>query len=597
MQKQVIDHFVEGGDSVVVMPTGGGKSLCFQLPALMRDGTTIVISPLISLMKDQVDALNANGVAATMLNSSISPEELNDRMQKAQKGHYKLIYIAPERLANTFVRDWLTRIHVTALAVDEAHCISQWGHDFRPDYRNLKLFREQFPEIPIIALTASATEHVRADIVRELALRKHKVFVSRFYRENLHIRVISKSGAIDKIIHLINKHRNESTIVYCFSRKETEMLADVLRAEGISADCYHAGMTSEARYKTQDAFAHDDINVIVATIAFGMGIDKPDVRLVIHKTFPKTIEGYYQEIGRAGRDGLTSECVMLYSAGDKMKLDYFLRQMEDKAHRASEEKKIREVMQYAQSRICRWQWITAYFGQSELPECGQCDVCLSNKKCEDATEIVQKILSAVVRTGNIFGKGHVVKVLRGSKDKNVRLRGHDQLSVWGIAKEYSTAELMEYFAHVVARGLVVRNSGEYETFRISPRGAEFLNNQEAIELPRAEKETTLIRKRDDTADYDEKIFEALRTLRKEIADKSNVPAFVIFSDVSLREMAHYLPTTESEFAKISGVGSQKLDKYGEMFTSLIRGLKGSGTFIVTIDRKTPSKGEQTGQKN
>ncbi|MEN8252289.1 MAG: DNA helicase RecQ [Patescibacteria group bacterium] len=576
-QKDVVNHFVAGKDTAVIMPTGGGKSLCFQLPALMREGTTIVISPLISLMKDQVDALNANGIAATMLNSSVSHRELDERMQIAQADGYKLIYIAPERLANISVQNWLGKINITALAVDEAHCISQWGHDFRPDYRNLKLFRQRFPEVPIIALTASATENVCEDIVKELDLKNHKVFLSGFYRKNLHVSVLPKAGATDTILHFLEKYKNESTIIYCFSRKETEELASLLKYEGFSAVPYHAGLTPDERNKAQDDFVRDEVNVVVATIAFGMGIDKPDVRLVMHKTFPKTIEGYYQEIGRAGRDGLPSECVMLYSAGDKIKLDFLLRQQTDENRRQSEERKIREVMNYAEARICRWQWLTAYFGQSGLEVCGVCDVCRANDDTEDATEIVQKVLSTVIRTGSVFGKGHVVKVLRGSSDKNVMNRGHNELSVWGIAKEYSTGELMEVFAHIVARGLVARNIGEYETYKISQAGADFLTNRETIELPKMKKEQVhtssnpKVEKID--LDYNAKVFEALRELRKEIADDNNVPAFVIFGDVSLQEMAYYLPTTREEFANISGVGSQKLNKYGEVFTKFIFDLK------------------------
>ena len=573
VQKDVIEHFIAGKDTVVVMPTGGGKSLCFQLPAILCDGTTIVISPLISLMKDQVDALNANGITATMLNSSISREELDERMRCAQSGGYKLIYIAPERLANVYVQKWLRSVPITALAVDEAHCISQWGHDFRPDYRNLKIFRERFPHIPIIALTASATEHVRIDIVKELNLRNCETFVSGFYRENLQITVMSKAGANDKIIHLLEKYKGESAIIYCFSRKETEELAELLRHEGVDAASYHAGLTPEKRNDVQDDFIMDRVHVVVATIAFGMGIDKPDVRLVIHRTFPKTIEGYYQEIGRAGRDGLASECVLLYSAGDKIKLEYFLKEM-DERRRASEEKKMREVMDYAQARICRWQWLTSYFGDSGLDPCGTCDVCVAQHDTEDATEIVQKILSTVHKTGNIFGKGHIVKVLRGSKEKNVVDRRHDQLSVWGIAKEYSTPEIMEVMAHLIARGLIVKNVGEYETYRVSQRGADFLNNRESIDLPRIKKEQMFAEPQvRDVLDFDQEIFESLRKMRSDIASDQGVPAFVIFGDVSLREMAYYLPTTRAEFSRISGVGSQKLSKYAEIFTSYIRDMK------------------------
>jgi ATP-dependent DNA helicase RecQ len=495
-------------------------------------------------------------------------------MQDAQDGHYKLIYIAPERLANEFVQSWLAKMDVTALAVDEAHCISQWGHDFRPDYRNLKLFREQFPQIPIIALTASATENVRTDIVSELVLKDHKIFVSGFYRENLHITVMPKIGAIEKIIYLINKHKGKSAIVYCFSRRETEKLTEILRDEGIDAGAYHAGLSPEKRSDVQDAFVRDDIHVVVATIAFGMGIDKPDVRLVIHKTFPKTIEGYYQEIGRAGRDGLPSDVVMLYSAGDKMKLDYFLRQMQDTVQRDKEEKKIKEVMDYAQSLVCRWQWITNYFGETDLVTCGTCDVCVGSNDKEDATEITQKILSAVVRTGNVFGKGHIVKVLRGSKDKGVLSRGHNELSVWGIAKEHSVKNLMEYIVQLVACGFLVRNMGEYETYKISQKGADFLNKRQTIQLPKITLDKSIQDgNKDNFITYDKNIFEALRELRKEIADEKGVPAFVIFGDVSLQDMAKKLPVKREEFKEIAGVGAKKLEQYSDIFTEFISELK------------------------
>lgn len=573
MQRDVVEHFIAGRDTVVVMPTGGGKSLCFQLPAVLRGGVTLVVSPLISLMKDQVDALTANGIAATMLNSSIDRDELQIRMQDVQRGKYTLVYIAPERLAHAWTQQWIGTLTLRAVAVDEAHCISQWGHDFRPDYRNLRIIRDLYPHIPIIALTASATQRVRDDIVHALGLAAdHKVFVSGFYRDNLQIRVMPKSGATAKIVALLTKHKGESSIIYCFSRKETEELAEILRENGIAAGCYHAGLSAEDRHAVQDAFVRDDVTVVVATIAFGMGIDKPDVRLVIHKTFPKSIEGYYQEIGRAGRDGLTSECVLLYSAGDKIKLDYFLQQMEDRVNREREEKKIREVMDYAESRVCRWQWITAYFGQAGQEACGHCDVCQSETDMEDATEIVQKVLSAIVRTGQKYGKGHILKILRGSRDRVVIARGHHELSVWGIAREYSIEQLAEVFIHMVARGLIQKNRSEYDTYRITANGKAFLTSRtQKIMLPRLQAEYCVEKHaaREELS-YDENLFMILRDLRRQLADERGVPAFVIFGDVSLRAMAHDQPITLEEFAAVPGVGAQKLRKYGKMFVDVIR---------------------------
>lgn len=588
LQEEVINEFCQKRDTVVLMPTGGGKSLCFQLPSLVFDGLTIVISPLISLMKDQVDALTANGVPTTFLNSSVDGVELRLRMDKATRGEYRLIYMAPERLAVAGINDWLKSCNISALAIDEAHCISQWGHDFRPDYRNLKSFRKAFPTIPIIALTATATHRVRDDIISELNLNKPKTFVSSFYRENLHIKVIPKKDELKKIVTLLEKHKDESCIVYCFSRKDTESLTQILQKEGFSAGAYHAGLESDKRSQIQDDFIHDRINIIAATTAFGMGIDKPDVRLVIHRTFPKTLEGYYQEIGRAGRDGLPSECVMLYSAGDKIKLDYFLGMVSNEEERQKELDNILGVMSYAESRTCRWVSLIKYFGEApSITACGTCDVCKSKNDIVDATEIAQKILSGIIKTDERFGKAHVLKVLRGSKEKKILDHSHDSLSVWGIAEDSPESILSEVFMQLIAHGFIKKNTGEYPTFSVSKEGRNFLVKRETLMLPRVLEDMQLTEV-DVTPDYkktgsrkkkptrikkdiktDEACFTELKALRKEIADKHGVPAFIVFGDTSLHDMSYNKPQTMAEFANVTGVGEKKLKEYGEIFMRAI----------------------------
>lgn len=581
LQEEIILGFLAGQDTVVLMPTGGGKSLCFQIPALHHQGMTVVVSPLISLMKDQVDTLSANGIASTFLNSSVPHEELRLRMNSARNGAYALVYLAPERLAVPGMIEWLKECHLAALAVDEAHCISQWGHDFRPEYRNLRMVRKVFPKIPIIALTASATPSVRDDIVNELSLVRPQVYTSSFYRENLHIDVMSKQNEIAKILGLLESHKGESTIIYCFSRKDTEKLAVTLKERAYRVGAYHAGMSPESRSRVQENFLKEKLDIITATTAFGMGIDKPNVRLVIHRTFPQSMEGYYQEIGRAGRDGLVSDCVLLYSAGDKHKLDFFLKGTAVSDERIRDEKKIQEVMDYAESRVCRWVSILQYFSdRTPLEACQSCDVCMGTEEKEDATIVVQKILSAIYRTGERFGKSHILKVLRGSMDRTVTERGHHSLSVWGICKEISIESLSETFQQVIAEGMILKNQGEFATYALSPKGKQFLVQKVSLSLPKLREEVSVHKKhersrvqkrttRQNGGPYDVECFAMLRVLRSEIANKKGLPAFIIFGDVSLQMMARELPTTRDAFAQITGVGAKKLDEYGEVFVQAI----------------------------
>ena len=578
LQEEVIDSVMQGKDTFVLMPTGGGKSLCYQLPALKFDGLTLVISPLIALMKDQVDALKTNGIAAEYINSSLLPAEIQEIQERARQGKVKILYVAPERLALSNFQNFLKTANIKLIAIDEAHCISEWGHDFRPDYCNLKLFKSQFPKVPIIALTATATLKVRQDIVKQLSLDDHKPFISSFDRENLAMIVARKKRAFDKLLELIQKHKNEPTIIYCFSRKDTEKIAIGLQAEGFDALPYHAGLNNETRKKNQELFIKDEVSIIVATIAFGMGIDKPDIRLVVHYTFPKTIEGYYQEIGRAGRDGLSSECVLFYSYGDMRKHEFFIDQMEDIAEQEKSREKLKQIIEYCEATICRRKFVLGYFGEeysfpsfdSEENEkgCGACDICLNPNSLFDATEITQKILSCVIRTGNRFGRNYVADVLLGKNSQQITENLHHDLSVFGIVSDFNKDEINHFMRSLISLGFLQVSPGKYSTVSITEKGAQFLRQKESLELPkmREDQEESASRRK---AKYDLGLFEKLRVLRKQIADKNNVPPFMIFSDVSLQEMARYFPANENNFAKIEGVGSKKLESFSEAFLTVI----------------------------
>ncbi len=584
LQEEIIQKFLDKKDCVVLMPTGGGKSMCFQLPALKFSGITVVISPLIALMKDQVDSLNAVGISATFVNSSLSALDKQTRIRELQDGKYKLLYVSPERLGSKSFIEWMkSSLEISAFAVDEAHCISQWGHDFRPDYRNLSDLRENFPKCPIIALTASATPKVRDDVIQALKLENPEVFTSSFFRKNLAISVLPKQQTKETIADILTEKKGESAIIYCHSRKETESLAEYLNEEGIAALPYHAGLPQKMREKVQDKFIKDEVPVVTATIAFGMGVDKPNVRTVFHTVFPKTMEGYYQEIGRAGRDGLESECICFFSEGDRQKHEFFIRQNPSQEFQRQEREKMQTMLDFTRQKTCRWKKILEYFGedvsvgaQNLVPDfsenCGKCDICLAQKDTFDATEISQKILSCVVRTGNRFGKNYILKVLKGSSEKKILENGHDQLSVWGIEKKYSLEELSEIFAYIESYQFLELSSGEYPTYQVTEKGQKFLAETVSagrkLEMPKIlirKKGENSVAKKSGDLDYNKTCFTRLRELRKFLAEKKNVPAFVIFGDVALQEMAYYLPTSPEEFQKISGVGQKKAEEFGAVF--------------------------------
>jgi ATP-dependent DNA helicase RecQ len=572
LQEEIIETVLAKKDALVIMPTGGGKSLCYQLPALRLDGVTLVVSPLIALMKDQVDALKANGVAAEFINSSLTADEIYKVQRKAQNGQLKILYIAPERLSVDAFKQFLENINVQLIAIDEAHCISEWGHDFRPEYRNLKKLRKDFPTIPVIALTATATIKVRKDIIEQLSLQKAQIFLRSFNRENLTYFVQPKQGVFDQLLGLLEKHRDQSVIIYCSSRKITEELAEDLRKAKFSASAYHAGLDPQKRSATQEKFIRDEISIIVATIAFGMGIDKPDVRLVVHYDLPKSLEGYYQETGRAGRDGLASECVLFYSYGDKMKQDYFIRQISKEDERMMAEQKLDQVIEFCQLSHCRRGYLMKYFGENwELENCGNCDTCITPKEEFDATEISHKILSAVIRTGERFGMNHVIDVLSGKNTKKIRDLRHDILPVFGVEKKFQKEEIRHFILALLSRNLLVKNDGEYPTLKVSEEGREFLKYREKISLVKPQVvQKTVVKKRQEDLDFDSALFKELQILRKEIANQKNVPPFVIFSDVSLREMSHYFPQNLESFQRITGVGAMKLTQYGEQFLAIIK---------------------------
>jgi ATP-dependent DNA helicase RecQ len=573
LQEEIIAKVLDKRDTLVLMPTGGGKSLCYQLPALRFKGLTLVVSPLIALMKDQVDGLRANGVPAGLLNSTLAQEEATLVQDQARQGKIKILYVAPERLALPGFQRFLQSLDVSLIAIDEAHCISEWGHDFRPDYRNLKGLRKDFPGVPVIALTATATKPVREDIVNQLGLAEPEIFISSFNRPNLTYTIQPKTEPLGSLLHLLEKHQGGSAIIYRFSRKLTEETALELSERGFSALPYHAGLERDLRRETQEKFIRDQVQIVVATIAFGMGIDKPDVRLVVHYDLPKTVEGYYQETGRAGRDGLPSDCVLFYSYGDRSKQEYFISQIEDDEERDKARTKLDQILALCDLQTCRRAYLMEYLGESwPKTDCGGCDICLLPREEFDATEIAQKILSAAIRTGERFGVNYLVDVLRGAANKAVRIRGHRELPVFGISKGIDADELKEMVRSLVTNGLLAQRGSGYPTLVVSAQGRKFLNSREKLSLTRPKQAAPVLQATsgpDRETAYDTRLFDELAALRLEIATDREVPAYQIFGNKSLQQMAFHMPRNEAEFSRISGVGDAKLRDFSERFLKVI----------------------------
>jgi ATP-dependent DNA helicase RecQ len=575
LQEEIIRDALAGRDVLALLPTGGGKSLCFQLPALTRAGLTVVVSPLISLMKDQVDALTASGVPATFLNSSLKSDESRARLLGLHNSEFRLLYVAPERMMLSGFLSDLRRWQVNLLAIDEAHCISEWGHDFRPEYRRLAELRSQFPDVPLMALTATATERVRLDIVKQLRLREPQRYVASFNRPNLTYRVLPKSKAYEQVLHFVNLRPNESGIVYCQSRKSAETVAARLSDDGVSAKPYHAGLEAKERSMNQELFLRDEVRVICATIAFGMGINKPNVRFVVHHDLPKNVEGYYQETGRAGRDGLPSECLLLFSAGDAVKYSRFIDEVSDEKQRQIATVQLRQMVHFAESNECRRGALLRYFGEEfRESNCGGCDNCLNPRETFDGTLAGQKFLSCVYRvrekSGINFGINQIVEVLTGADTENILKWDHHTVSTYGIGRELSRVEWRSIGRELIRLGYLRQVAEKFNVLQLTELGQTTLRGRQPIRLTKSAAVTKPAPRRAGEISCDEALFDRLRRLRKRLADKRGVPPYIVFSDVSLRQMARYYPSNEAEFAQISGVGEQKLKWFGKAFISEIK---------------------------
>lgn len=574
LQEQIINDILGGEDVLVLMPTGGGKSLCFQLPAIMMDGLTVVVSPLIALMKDQVDSLLANGVAAACINSFLSVKEISAILARLKNEEIKMLYVAPERLMMPDFLDFVKDLKISLFAIDEAHCISEWGHDFRPEYRQLSILKQAFPNIPIAALTATATQKVQGDIVEQLNILNAKKYKASFNRTNLKLKIKPKINAFEQLVDFLNDRKKDSGIIYCQSRKQVDSLTAKLQHAGHKALSYHAGMNAAQRSLNQELFVKDDAEIIVATIAFGMGIDKPNVRFVIHWDLPKNIEGYYQEIGRSGRDGLDSECILFFNYGDKVKQEHFIRLKEDAKEREIAYKKLAEMVDFCQNSQCRRKTLLLYFGEEFGSEnCGACDICLEPKEMFDATIAAQKALSSVRRVGGGFGINYIIDILLGSKNKKIIERGHDKLTTYGIGKEYQKSQWQLIVRELINLDYLNLDDDRYPVLRLNNKSRHILDGSHEIIMikPKVGWEKTAPQKPEKVANLkvDAELFEILRDVRKNLADAAGLPPYIIFPDTTLREMAAYYPANSEAISLINGVGEVKLKKYGDAFLEAV----------------------------
>lgn len=579
-QQAIVDQLIEGGDALVLMPTGGGKSLCYQIPALVRQGTGIVVSPLIALMQDQVDALREAGVSAAYLNSSLGAEDQREVERRLLAGELNLLYVAPERLLTSRFLGLLEQTEVALFAIDEAHCVSQWGHDFRPEYRELAVLHQRFPQIPRVALTATADQRTRDEIVERLALQEARQFVSSFDRPNIRYQVGLRHNARRQLMEFLERHRGETGIVYALSRRKVDETAAWLTEAGIEALPYHAGLDAATRNANQRRFLREDGVVMVATVAFGMGIDKPDVRFVAHLDLPRSMEGYYQETGRAGRDGLPSDAWMIYGLSDVVTMSQMIAQSESADERKRvERQKLEAQLAYAEATQCRRELLLAAFGESFHGPCAHCDNCIEPPKTWDATVPAQKALSAVYRSGQRFGSGHVISILRGEDSSRMNDLGHDRLSTFGIGADMDEKQWRSVFRQLLAMGLLEADAEGFGTLRLSKASREVLVGNRSVRLREDATPARATRRRRDSQlvtggslgveAYEQPLWDELRKLRTQLAKQHGVPPYVIFHDATLLAMLRALPSNETELSSISGVGKAKLERYGRDFLAVI----------------------------